>query len=138
MDKTLKRMQKAFRAHGLPCEYEHYMDVEILFSTVTVDKKEIRAAMIPCEEEHRLAWRAYEIVNGIPQEKRAIAVELCNCLNDGSQYNKFSLDKSGAITAAYDFPPYASADCMGEAAVEIYKELKLLMELRKKELQQLW
>ena len=63
MDKTLKKMQKAFRAHGLPCEYEHYMDVEILFSTVTVDKKEIRAAMIPCEEEHRLGWRAYGIVN---------------------------------------------------------------------------
>lgn len=138
MNQTLKRMQRAFRAHGLPCEYEHYMDVEILFSTVTVDKKEIRAAMIPCEEEHRLAWRAYGIVSEIPQEKRAIAVELCNGLNDGSQYNKFSLDKSGAITAAYDFPPYASADCMGEAAVEIYKELKLLMELRKKELQQLW
>lgn len=94
--------------------------------------------MIPGEEEHRLGWRAYEIVSGIPQEKRAIAVELCNGLNDGSQYNKFSLDKSGAITAAYEFPPYASADCMGEAAVEIYKELKLLMELRKKELQQLW
>ena len=45
MDKTLKRMQKAFRAHGLNCEYEHYMDVEILFSTVTVDKKEIRALL---------------------------------------------------------------------------------------------
>ena len=49
MNQVLKKMQKAFRAHGLNCEYEHYMDVEILFSTVTVDKKEIRAAMIPCE-----------------------------------------------------------------------------------------
>lgn len=39
MNQVLKKMQEAFRAHGLNCEYEHYMDVEILFSTVTVDKK---------------------------------------------------------------------------------------------------
>jgi hypothetical protein len=69
------------------------------------------------DDDLDVAVRAFQVITGVPEEKRAKMLEAINKCNDDYRYVRFTLDGDGDVNMEYDFP--VSIPEIGEPAYEI-------------------
>ncbi|MBE7002681.1 MAG: YbjN domain-containing protein [Ruminococcaceae bacterium] len=89
--------------------------VEARFNTKKAGS--LRILFISHDDDSDVAIRAFKVVTGVPDEKRAALLEAVNSCNDQYRFAKFILDEDGDINMEYDLP--VETNDVGEIALEI-------------------
>ncbi len=77
----------------------------------------IKILFLSSDDDNDVAARAYNVIRGIPEDRRDQVLKTVNVCNRRFRYVRFSMDDDGSIDAEYDFPQ--CAEPVGEMAFEI-------------------
>jgi len=78
----------------------------------------VNVKFISRDDDSDVAVRVHGLINEIPENMTAKALEACNKLNNKVRYLKFCINDEGDISVEYDFPIKTSDEMIGKVAVE--------------------
>jgi hypothetical protein len=114
-----KQIAEAFERNGLKYAAE-VKDEETTYVETGFNTKHggtMKILFLSHDDDSDVAVRAFAVISGVPDEKRAAVLEVVNACNDDYRFAKFILDEDGDVNMEYDFTVNASE--VGESACEI-------------------
>lgn len=93
---------------------------EILITNFRIDPcPNVTIKFVSAHDDNDVNIRLFQLVTGVPDDKRPRILEACNFVNNKYRFLKYVLDKDGDINLHYDCPLRISDDNVGAVAEEI-------------------